>query len=1197
MSTNVLLKKKKNKPVFIGNSNLDSSTMVSQTAARPAAKREFPYVSSEDASPPKKRRGENSADGKENNGVDRPSVADDLAERQSEHRDSLLAGRHRNEQGKPPEAGVIREIYVENFMCHKKLRVQLCRNVNFIHGQNGSGKSAILAAIQICLGAGARRTHRARNLKDLVRKDSNCNAAKVQVTLLNRGDDAYQHELYGDAITVERTIAVRGGYNGYKLYNHDMEEISRNKKDLDEMLDKLNIQVENPCAILDQEDAKKFLTGKASDKYEFFMRATELERLDRKYAATLDMVRDLDNQSTRLNGALETYIEQANDAKKRHKEFQKIEELENKKETCEELYAWSLYNDAHEKLVEKREERDAFQAKAQKKIEELSQAEGAAQGPDEEETNRRNNLDRLTREADEQAGQKQNLEVDLKRASEPYKALSRRLKETRKDIGSAERSLASAKQQLESKRAEILARAGSAESEAAGRTKRLQDAEARLANAKEDRDRIRQAVSDSRKAYDELEPQVEQARHEVSAGEKRLMALNSRIRELEKSGNSSINIFGRRCGAVHDMVQKARFQGPVLGPIGAFVKIAPGKEMYAPLAELAIGSGMLDRFIVTNDNDRKILQGIRRKIGCQHDCGILQIHPHAKYSVQPPPVDGIDTVASVLQISNDLVYNSLVDYCKIEEKALSKSKKESEDLLLHRGNDGRLAVRGRIKTVFFLPKGDSWNVKNGTLGMSSNEKQLRQTIGVDKSKAIAETRNEMQAVQHEVNQHRREDNRLNHEHTESMKEWNKGKGQLRKVEKELDKARRDIESLQEDEIQASNFDTDTSEHEQLVTDEQATVDALKDNEVALIDQLQGLEPGIEELKSKLNETKARNERVMQDMTAAEEDLANYIQHLSQRQEKLEKKRNKVKQYEEIIEKKNIQINESDDQAKSYLLTAKTLAFHRQKKDSLDEAAADSEWSQEPTHADLEGIERPDQSQMKKDPKYYKTRLERLKERLQTERERRNAMNEDPIEAYEKYIRAQKLLESKMEQIKEIDETSKNLKSDWNKRKQRWRQFRQHIALTTDGKFNEILNDKGSSGTVEFNHKDATLNLCVQKDATDANSQQKDVKALSGGERSYTTIALLLALGESLETPFRVLDEFDVFLDPVTRKTVIDTLILMAKKMNHRQFIFITPQDVSNVDADPMLKIIKMTPPTRRDVAGAPIQQVLEFSQN
>jgi chromosome segregation ATPase len=120
-------------------------------------------------------------------------------------------------------------------------------------------QSAILAAIQICLGAGARRTNRARNLKELVRKDASCSCAKIRVTLLNKGDDAYEHDTYGDSITVERTIALRGGYNGYKLYDANNNEQSRSKKDLDEMLDKLNIQVENPVAILDQEEAKKFL--------------------------------------------------------------------------------------------------------------------------------------------------------------------------------------------------------------------------------------------------------------------------------------------------------------------------------------------------------------------------------------------------------------------------------------------------------------------------------------------------------------------------------------------------------------------------------------------------------------------------------------------------------------------------------------------------------------------------------------------------------------------------------------------------------------------------------------------------------------------------------------------------------------------------------------------------------------------------
>ena len=71
------------------------------------------------------------------------------------------------------------------------------------------------------------------------------------------------------------------------------------------MLDKLNIQVENPVAILDQEEAKKFLTGKAEAKYNFFMKATELERLDLTYASTLEQADLLERQAGRIQRDME----------------------------------------------------------------------------------------------------------------------------------------------------------------------------------------------------------------------------------------------------------------------------------------------------------------------------------------------------------------------------------------------------------------------------------------------------------------------------------------------------------------------------------------------------------------------------------------------------------------------------------------------------------------------------------------------------------------------------------------------------------------------------------------------------------------------------------------------------------------------------------------------------------------------------
>ena len=45
---------------------------------------------------------------------------------------------------------------------------------------------------------------------------------------------------------MERSISLGGGYNGFKLLDAEGKEKSRNKRDLDAMLDQLNIQVDNP---------------------------------------------------------------------------------------------------------------------------------------------------------------------------------------------------------------------------------------------------------------------------------------------------------------------------------------------------------------------------------------------------------------------------------------------------------------------------------------------------------------------------------------------------------------------------------------------------------------------------------------------------------------------------------------------------------------------------------------------------------------------------------------------------------------------------------------------------------------------------------------------------------------------------------------------------------------------------------------
>ncbi|KAK2976778.1 hypothetical protein RJ640_002050 [Escallonia rubra] len=64
----------------------------------------------------------------------------------------------------------------------------------------------------------------------------------------------------------------------------------------------------------------------------------------------------------------------------------------------------------------------------------------------------------------------------------------------------------------------------------------------------------------------------------------------------------------------------------------------------------------------------------------------------------------------------------------------------------------------------------------------------------------------------------------------------------------------------------------------------------------------------------------------------------------------------------------------------------------------------------------------------------------------------------------------------------------------------------------------------------------------------------------GGERSFSTLCFALALHEMTEAPFRAMDEFDVFMDAVSRKISLDTLVDFALQ-HGSQWIFITPHDI------------------------------------
>lgn len=73
----------------------------------------------------------------------------------------------------------------------------------------------------------------------------------------------------------------------------------------------------------------------------------------------------------------------------------------------------------------------------------------------------------------------------------------------------------------------------------------------------------------------------------------------------------------------------------------------------------------------------------------------------------------------------------------------------------------------------------------------------------------------------------------------------------------------------------------------------------------------------------------------------------------------------------------------------------------------------------------------------------------------------------------------------------------------------------------------ILKLRNFEGSLDVNHQDKTLKLSVIPRDHNKNAVSS-TKSLSGGERSYSTVAFLISLWSCVDHPFYFLDEYDVF---------------------------------------------------------------------
>ncbi|PGH16093.1 hypothetical protein AJ80_05308 [Polytolypa hystricis UAMH7299] len=205
------------------------------------------------------------------------------------------------------------------------------------------------------------------------------------------------------------------------------------------------------------------------------------------------------------------------------------------------------------------------------------------------------------------------------------------------------------------------------------------------------------------------------------------------------------------------------------------------------------------------------------------------------------------------------------------------------------------------------------------------------------------------------------------------------------------------------------------------------------------------------------------------------------------------------------------------------------------------------------------------------------KLEKLKEDLDRYHAQMGATREEiataAAEAKAKYERSRS-------QYEEFEETMQKLKETLINRRSRWDKFRSYISAKAKVQFTYFLSERSFRGTLLADHQKKLLDIQVEPDITKDNSNGRNAKTLSGGEKSFSQICLLLSLWEAMGSPIRCLDEFDVYMDLVNRSMTIEMLMAGARRSVGRQFILITPGSRDNIQLAPDVRVKELKPPER-----------------
>lgn len=1021
--------------------------------------------------------------------------------------------------------GSIKSITLENFMCHSNFHLALNPRINFISGLNGSGKSAIQAALVVGFGARASITQRASALKSLIKYG--CSSATITITIANAGEKCfdygpYKPEVYGKQITLKRVIMVSNC--SYKFLNENGKIVKSDKNELRNLTLHFNICVNNPICVMNQSMVKTFhKSSNPKDKYDLFYKAISANEYYDNIEETKVVAEEHAEKLLNVESVLTQCFKEVDEFKIHFKKSEQLNELNSNKKIIENEYAWFKVSKLETNYKICLKQIETHKNNISQGIDKTKILEENIKTNSEILIEKKDKLSKIENSRSKNHFNFMEMKQKLQNKIEEYDLAKQYIRK----YDSALKLLMSDREDLE-KHIEIERQKGN--------TNTLTQDKDKLASYERNIIEVEAAMKTNINHEQIILTTIDNLKHKIgNLKNNEITPLQKRVSELNKSISSMsrqqdrIHFYGNWMPqlvlAIENAFNQNKFKKSPLGPIGTYIKVNEDKWIFS--IENHLGRATLRTFLVDNIEDNKVLQSIMDKIIPRNTRKPTVIT--SKFFNRVHDITTKETknsMFSMLTFINPVVANSLIDNNRIETIMLIDDTEEAMALMenvsrVPRNCHFSLTLEGT--QVYPSPSYRVYSLQH------SVEPVLLQS---DVSVAKNNLKYEKQQLETKINVLNKEFDNLEQVKLEKQQILKKIQSETRFLKVKFDEYGKNIKLLKAkcEEEQDDRMSTLTEE----INEVNLKIAKTKEMKENALEPITIKKKEIEEINEKLSGIKSIIDKT--DRTAI-------LELIDTLQSEIDKHKIEILQI-------SSDLSEQKKALKDLVKLAETLKNNIEQKTASAQCLCEKIVVTRNEHEILNDMEDIHKKIIFLEMELEKKGIDHMllsREYIKKKEEyvQHSALHKQILDIYECNMRT-------------IELNTISLKN-----------YIELIKVEVIEDFELVLKLRKIKGKLEIDSDIESMVITMFDNIS--------TSCASGGERTFATVALIIALWNNMNLPFYSIDEYDVYMDNVNRLATTD--LLMAAIENRRnQYIFLTPQDISHIKNASNVKIVQLKEP-------------------